>query len=269
MVWFLCSSSLLNSRSSVYRIHFHNSMNVCPEHDWESYSYSTDNGPVIVGFHTGSNKVEQSQYPVCARVLITIKTPNQNGGPSNEEAQVLWDMEDRLVELLNSESVPCLMLGRLTHNGTRELVFQVADYTPFRPPVGRWMGAHDNYEIDVSEHDGWGFFFESVWPSETSWMLIFDRRVVDNLVEAGSDRTKPHSLEFVFRGAPDGLKQMQAVLAAKDYSLLELSASESRLIMACSMPLDVGAIFSESLSHREECQRLNIEYDGWGASVQS
>ncbi|MBN8420508.1 MAG: DUF695 domain-containing protein [Verrucomicrobia bacterium] len=244
-------------------------MNVCPEHDWESYSYSTDNGPVVVGFHTGSNKVEQSQYPLCARVLITIKAPNHNGGPSGDETQVLWDMEDRLVERLNAGNVSCQLLGRLTHSGTRELVFQVADYTPFRPPVGLWMREHEDYETDVSEHDGWGFFFESVWPSETSWVLIFDRRVVDHLVEAGSDPSKPHSLEFVFRGEPSGLQQMQVALTAKGYSLLELSGEENRLVMARSMSLDVGEIFRESLSHRRECQRLNIEYDGWGASVQS
>lgn len=244
-------------------------MNVCPEHDWESYYYNTDSGPVVVGFHTESNKVEQGQYPFCARVLITIKAPNPNGGPSNEEAQVLWGMEDRLVELLNARNVPCLLLGRLTHNGIRELVFQVADYSPFRPPVGHWMKEHAAYKTDVSEHDGWSFFFESVWPNATSWMLIFDRRVVDSLVTAGSDPSKPHSLEFVFRGAADGLQQMQAALAARGYSLLELSLAESRLVMAYTLPLDVGAIFRESLSHREECQRLHLEYDGWGASVES
>lgn len=244
-----------------------NSMNVCPDHNWESYSYNTDSGPVIVGFHTDSNKIEQSKYPLCARVLITIKAPNLNGGPSQHEAQVLWDMEDRLVELLNAENAPCLLLGRLTHSGTRELVFQVADYTPFRPPVGRWIREHGDYETNVSEHDGWDFFFASVWPSATSWALIFDRRVVDNLVQAGSDPSKPHSLEFVFRGNIGGLEQMYTALTAKGYSLLEASASEFRLVMARSMPLDVGAIFRESLSHREECQRLNIEYDGWGASV--
>ncbi len=244
-----------------------NSMSVCPDHNWKSYYYSTESGPVIVGFHTDSNKIEQSKYPLCARVLITLKAPNPHGGPSNEEAQVLWAMEDRLVELLNAANVPCLLLGRLTHSGTRELVFQVANYTPFRPPVGHWIREHADYETNVSEHDGWGFFFESVWPSATSWALIFDRRVVDNLVQAGSDPSKPHSLEFVFRGNISGLEQMHAALTAKGYSLLEASVSESRLVMALSMPLDVSAIFRESLSHREECQRLNIEYDGWGAAV--
>jgi hypothetical protein len=244
-------------------------MSVCPNHNWESYSYSTDNGPVIVGFHTDSIKIDQSKYPFCARVLITIKAPNHNGGPSQNEAQLLWDMEDRLVALLDAAKVPCLLLGRLTHNGTRELVFQVVDFAPFRPPVGRWMIEHDEYESDVSEHDGWDFFLESVWPSETSWVLILDRRVVDNLVKAGSDPSKPHSLEFVFRGDQSGLQQMQAALAVRGYSLLELSAEESRLVMARCMALDVGEIFRESLSHREDCQRFGIEYDGWGALVVS
>jgi hypothetical protein len=242
-------------------------MSVCPNHNWDSYSYSTDSGPVVVGFHTESKKIDQSKYPFCARVLITIKAPNHNGGPSRDEAQVLWDMEDRLVESLDAADVPCLLLGRLTHSGTRELVFQVADYTPFRPIVGLWMREHDGYETDVSEHDGWNFFFESVWPNENSWELIFDRRVVDNLVKSGSDPAKPHSLEFVFRGGQIGLQQMQASLAARGYSLLQLSAEESRLIMARSMPLDVGEIFRESLSHRKDCKRFSIEYDGWGALV--
>lgn len=244
-------------------------MSVCPNHNWNSYSYTTDNGPVIVGFHTESNQIDQSKYPYCARVIITIKAPNHNGGPANEEAQVLWDMEDRLVEALDAANVPCLLLGRLTHSGNRELVFQVKDYTPFRPPVGRWMGEHDDYEIDVSEHDGWDFYFESVWPSETSWLLIMDQRVVDNLVKAGSDPSKPHSLEFVFRGDGSSLQQMQAALTARGYSLLDFSDKESRLIMSRSMPLNVGAIFSESVAHRKDCQRFGLEYDGWGASVES
>lgn len=242
-------------------------MSVCPNHDWESYSYSTDNGPVVASFHTGANQIDQGRYPLCARVQITIKEPNAHGGPMQEEAQVLWDMEDRLVEALDARQVPCVLLGRLTHGGTRELVFQVADYAPFRPPVGRWMGQHGDYETDVSEHDGWDFFFDSVWPSENSWLLIADRRVVDRLVDAGSDPAKPHSLEFVFRGGLAALRQMQSALVARGYALLELSAENSRLVMARSLPLDVGQIFQESLSHREQCQNMGLEYDGWGASV--
>jgi regulator of RNase E activity RraB len=244
-------------------------MSVCPTHNWEAYSYNTDNGLVVVGFHTDSTKVDQSKYPYCARVQISIKAANQHGGPSREEAQVLWDMEDRLVEALDAAGTECLLLGRLTHSGLRELVFQVADYVPFRPPVGRWMQAHASYETDVSEHDGWDFFFESVWPSENSWHLIFDRRVVDNLIKNGSDPAKPHSLEFVFRGNIEGLRRAQTDLTAKGYRLLEFPKEDARLIMAKSMPLDLSGIYSESMAHRNLCEQYGIEYDGWGASVEA
>jgi hypothetical protein len=178
-------------------------------------------------------------------------------------------MEDRLVELLDASNVPCLLLGRLTHGGTRELAFQVADFASFRPPVGCWIREHSDYDTDVSEHDGWKFFFDSVWPDETSWDLIFDRRVVDNLVKSGSNPSKTHSLEFVFRGNQSGLKQMQTALAAKGYTLVGLSGEESRLMMARCMALDVGEIFKETLSHRENCRHFGIEYDGWGALIVS
>jgi hypothetical protein len=91
--------------------------------------------------------------------------------------------------------------------------------------------------------------------------------VVDSLVKEGSDPSKPHSLEFVFRGDESNLQQMLATLSAKGYSLLDFSVEKSRLIMARSMPLDVGSIFSESIAHHENCQCLGVEYDGWGALV--
>ena len=244
-------------------------MSVLPQSHWESYSYQADSGPVIVGFHTEADKISREQFPFCARVQMTIKQPNHNGGPLRDEAEILWAMEDRLIEALDTRQIPCMMLGRLTHSGLRELVFQVADYTPFRAPVGRWMQEHSDYETDVSEHDGWDFYFESVWPSPTSWLIIMDRRVIDNLIRAGSDPSKPHSLEFVFRGEVGGLRDLQRALTGRGYSLVEFAEAETRLVMARSMTLEGAAVCQESIWLRDECARLGLEYDGWGASVET
>jgi hypothetical protein len=178
-------------------------------------------------------------------------------------------MEDRLTEFLEQQNVSCLLLGRLTHGGVRELVFQVSEWTPFRPPVGRWMQLHPDYETDVSEHDGWDFFFSSVWPSAQSWLLIQDRRVVDQLIKSGSDPQKPHSLEYVFRGAPAQLQAMRNLLTSRGYTLVESQPDESRLVMAKSFTLDLDPIYEESIRHQEDCRRLEIEYEGWGCLVVS
>lgn len=242
-------------------------MKVVPEDNWEFYSYQTENGAVFASFHAGADKIDQASLPYCARVIIPIKKPKSTGGPSDEEAKILWALEDELTELLSLHSVSCQMLGRLTHQGVRELVFQLHDWETFRPPVGKWMMQHESIEIDVSEHDGWNFFFESVWPSPTSWMLISDRRVVDNLLESGSDPSKPHSLEFVFRGPASALDQMHTTLLKRGYALVQMNPGEGLLVMANSMTLDLGPIYDASLFHDAECEKLGIEYDGWGCSV--
>jgi hypothetical protein len=131
------------------------------------------------------------------------------------------------------------------------------------------MQQHAAYATDVSEHDGWDFFFESVWPSETSWLIIMDRRVIDQLVKAGSDPAKPHAIEFVFRGEPPALAEMRRVLEARGYTLVESAPAEARLVMALRLPLDLTAISGESIAHRDACARLGLDYSGWGASVEA
>ena len=242
-------------------------MKVVPEDNWEFYSYQTESGAVFASFHAEAGKIDQATLPYCARIIIPIKDPASSGGPSDEEAKALWALEDELTELLSLHSVSCQILGRLTHQGVRELVFQLRDLETFRPPVGKWMIQHEGIEIDVSEHDGWSFFFESVWPSPSSWMLISDRRVVDSLLESGSDPGKLHSLEFVFRGPAPALNQMHSTLLGQGYSLIQMNSGEGLLVMAKSMTLDLGPLYEASLFHDAECKRLGTEYDGWGCSV--
>jgi hypothetical protein len=244
-------------------------MKVVPENDWEVFSYRTEEGPVFATFHTEADKIPQAEYPHCARVIIPVKRPNGNGGPERDEAEVLWAMEDRLVEQLEARSVRCLLLGRLTHSGNRELVFQLADWEKFRPPVGRWMAEHPDYDIDVSEHEGWDFFMSAVWPSQENWMMIADRRVIDNLIKAGSDPEKPHSLEFVILGESAQLEQFSASLGLgeRGYTQLDISPGEGQLILVKSMELDLGKIHEESLFLKRATEQRGLNYDGWGCTV--
>lgn len=131
-------------------------MIVCPEKEpWDYYPcYNDTDGQVVVGFCVGADEIDQELLPFCARIIITIKAPNVNGGPSNDEAEVLWKMEDDVVAALQKENVNCRLLGRLTFNGCRELIFQLEKYESFRPPVGKWIFQNTDYEIDVSEHEG-------------------------------------------------------------------------------------------------------------------
>src|SRR5688572_19888505 len=125
-------------------------------HDrWDQYLTFAEGKPLFISFDVGATEEDLSrQLPYCARIIVPVKAPNQNGGPTGAESERLYAMEDQLCEVLQKAKVACRLVGRLTHDGNREIVFQVASWDSFRPPVGRWMQQQD-YKIEVSEHDGW------------------------------------------------------------------------------------------------------------------
>lgn len=244
------------------------SLPVLIEENWETYVYHSDESPVFVSFYAGAEELPREMYPYCARVILPIAEPNEHGGPGNEEAEILWGLEDQLIETLTQEDVKCLFVARLTHGGSRELVFQLADWETFRPPVGAWIEETSNYDIDVSEHEGWEFFDEIVWPTDDHWMLIHNRQVVDNLIEAGSNPEKEHALEFVFYGSEETLAQVKQKLAERGYRDSDESTTE-QLVMIKMLPLDLDLIDDESIENNRLSEELDVEFDGWGAAIVS
>jgi regulator of RNase E activity RraB len=240
---------------------------VAAESGWKGFTYSTDTGKVFVSFPRSAGDVAREEFPFCARVIIPIKSPNHNGGPQGAESQTLWDMEDALTDALEKQSIECLMVGRLTHDGRREIVFQLKDWRLFRPPVGRWMGQYKDYAIDVSEHDGWAFFDESIWPSKIDWQLIMDQDVIDQLIKSGSDPKKEHLIEFVFVGERTGLNEIQKTLENRGYSTVSLEGET--LVISRRIILEIGEIFAESRQHLSDASSLGVKYDGWGCHVVS
>jgi regulator of RNase E activity RraB len=241
-------------------------------HDhWDAYPISTDDGPMFVLFDVEATQQDlTAALPFCARVIVPIKEPNEQGGPIGDERQRLDDMEDDLCTALALDKVDCRMVGRLTFQGIREIVFQLRDYETFRPTVGRWMLEQTDYEIDVSEHDGWDFFRDCICPSRESWAWIADRNVIDHLLESGADPLAPHRLDFVFVGAAPGLRQVAETLQQSDYTpLSELDFTTGTIVLCKSLPLDLHTIFEHSLTHLQLADSCGVEYDGWGTTVES
>jgi regulator of RNase E activity RraB len=241
-------------------------MSVSSNEGWEVHAYETEGGPVFVIFQSDLEDVDQDAFGFCARVLIPIVDPQDSGGPTQEEAERLNALEDQLIAGLDAAGTDCLHVGRVTHAGVREVVFMVADWETFRPPVGTWMQSVDR-EIDVSEHDGWQFFFEAMWPSPYGWAHIRNRTVVMQLVEHGSDPEKPHGLEFHFLGEKAALEALQAKLAERGFR--DPSFQEGALTSTIDLPLDVDRITDVYMQAHEDAEGLQVELDGWGAMIVS
>ncbi len=241
-------------------------------HDhWESYPIGTDDGPMFVLFDVAAAQEDLSaELPFCARVIVPIHAPNENGGPVGEESQRLDDLEDALCDLLTQHRIPCRLVGRITFQGIREIVFQLRDFESFRPPVAHWMMSQSDYEIEVSEHEGWDFFRDCIAPTRESWQWIADRQVIDQLLESGSDPTKPHLLDFFFTGATAGLQQVADTLLERGYILGDGSHDfrDGNLCIRKAMPLDLLEVYDHTLQHLELADEFGVDYTGWGAGVE-
>ena len=236
---------------------------------WDNYVSQSDDKPLFISFDVQAAQEDLTDtLPHCARVLIPIQRPNDNGGPVPPESERLYEMEDELCATLTQHGVACRLVGRLTCAGMRELVFQLDDWEGFRPPVGLWIMNHEDYQIDVSEHEGWEFFDDCIRPTEDIWMFLADQHVVQALIKAGSDPDKEHALEFVFNGKEHGLRQAAKALQERGYKpQAKPDFASGQIVMVKRMPLDEEAIFAESVAHRELAEAQGIEYDGWGAEV--
>jgi regulator of RNase E activity RraB len=238
-------------------------------HDrWDQYLTFASDKPLFISFDVGATEEDLSrQLPYCARVIVPVKAPNQNGGPTGAESERLYAMEDQLCEVLQQAKVACRLVGRLTQDGSREIVFQVASWDSFRPPVGRWMQQQD-YKIEVSEHDGWEFFNDIIRPGPNDWMWMRDRDVVNGLLEAGSNPDRPHDIDFTFVGEADGLKRVASQLARQGYTAERgVDFASGSFTAAKQLPLDLEAIHAESLTNQELAETHGVRFDGWGAAV--
>jgi regulator of RNase E activity RraB len=237
--------------------------------EWDTYISQSDEGPIFISFDVqAANEDLTGTLTNCARVIVPIRRPNENGGPVQPESDRLYAMEDDLCAALADNGVRCRLVGRLTCAGIREIVFQLDDWDSFRPVVGRWMAGNDRYEIDVSEHEGWKFFDDVIRPTSETWLYIADRGVVRHLLEAGSNPKKIHEIEYVFRGQAAELKKMLKELEQRGYKALHgIDAKGEEMVAVKKMMLDVDAIFEESLANQQLAEEHEAVYDGWGAMV--
>jgi regulator of RNase E activity RraB len=236
---------------------------------WDSYVRQADDYPFFISFDVEAAREDLIEtLTVCARLAIPIHQPGPSGGPEQPEHERLWDMEDQLCSALSERGITCRLVGRLTHRGYRVLVFQLDDWESFRSAVEEWIQANGDYQIQVSDSDGWEFFNEVVRPMPEDWLFMADCKVVQNLLEHGSDPDKEHALEFVLLGEPAALDRMAELLQAEGYQRNDpFETPSGRMVMVKRMKLDLNEVTAASLALSRLAAEHNVQYDGWGAAI--
>jgi regulator of RNase E activity RraB len=239
-------------------------------HDsWDTFVRETEDFPVFISFDVDVAQDDLSgTLQHCACVNIPVHNPGPSGGPQEPENERLWELEDQLCAALSNEGVDCRLVGRLTFQGWRVLVFQLDDWAAFRPPLQQWIDRCRDYKIQVEESDGWDYYDEHVRPTAEDWLFMADAQVIQQLIAAGSNPDKEHVLDFVLIGEAEPLTAVARQLQADGFQPQQpLNPASGQIVMMKTMALDLSTVAAQSYALFQLADEHGIQYDGWGAAV--
>ncbi len=109
---------------------------IFPTERFSIFKLTIEGGLALATINTGyDNYQNKSCYPWYTAVTMHIHDKNENGHPTNEEAEILNNLEEKIVEFLKRTQI-VHAVGRVTRNGERD-IFYYTDEPKFNPGNSR------------------------------------------------------------------------------------------------------------------------------------
>jgi hypothetical protein len=100
---------------------------IIPKENYSIFKLELEGGLAFATINAGyDNYCHKKAYPWYAVVVMEIQDRNENGHPTNEEAKVLNDLEDRITQFLNKTQT-AHKIGRVTRNGEKDIIFYLSN----------------------------------------------------------------------------------------------------------------------------------------------
>ncbi len=197
-------------------------------------------------------------------LLIPNNWKEEGNFPTPEGHYNLIESEDELISNLEKAKVDCMQVIRLTHNGARTFVFEVADTVKFLETVKTWTGTVRNFEIKIEKQEPWTYYRK--WePDEYNWQQIGNQNLIEQLVSHGSNPEKLHKLEFSFGGEPAKLEMLKSKLLSEEGKFLLMEGDLLEMEFETSLDnheIDPLTFFLFDTANEFECK-----YEGWRAAI--
>lgn len=243
------------------------------EDNWGFYTTSINEKFATVLFNESLvDRLIDEKLPTMFSVTVTITTPSEDGMPSNEEADVLTEIESALESALNIED---MYLGRLTSGGLRQFFF----YSQLPPenfklriaPVETKHGYVLRLESQDDPHHR--FYFEWLYPSPETRQWMNDCALYNQLQKSGDTLSKPRRIDH-WAYFPGEAKPFIEWALEKGFQIETVETGELEPGVVCVQLFHIAApdpdTFSATTIEIFRAAAANGgTYDGWETSVQS
>ncbi|WP_454988618.1 DUF695 domain-containing protein [Capnocytophaga sputigena] len=169
--------------------------------NWAVYIGRVEDKPAVFRLNLGLGETDLPlpQFTHCVRVNIVLKNPNEHGFSSDQERELLYDIEDtRLMPLLKETD---LLAGVLTFDGAVTWYFYSQNAAALAPLLEEAFNT-SNYtpEVEVANDPEWKTYTEFLYPNIYEHQSIKNSAVRHHCEQSGdhTDQERPidHWLYF-------------------------------------------------------------------------
>jgi hypothetical protein len=98
---------------------------IFPGEAFSIFKLDLKDGLAFATINTAYNQYPNKKYfPWCAQIVIDIHDKNNNGHPTDYEAGILNELEDRITQFLRRTQT-VHPIGRVTRNGERDIIYYI------------------------------------------------------------------------------------------------------------------------------------------------
>lgn len=244
---------------------------------FDFYIATLDGDPAAIALDMGA--ADHAPIPTHRRrlaVRIAMKQPRPDGLRSRDELPALSNIEDRICDAIAYE-VEGWMVGRVVYRGNTDVFF----YAPAPQPEDDQRLAEcierncGDYEVATNwtDDEGWSFYFEFLWPDRATMQTMANRRVLQQLEEAGDDPTRSRTIDhFAFFDDEKICTRSAVVLRGRGFVV---DPPQERDDGSWSLQFHRDDVLADSRIDAVTTEILELiaeddgAYDGWGCPVQT
>ena len=246
--------------------------------DWAFYFTNVDDNFASINTDLNLAKLAPiNDQPYIVYLSLEMRNPRDDGMSSSDEANKLWEIEDKVISSLKSQELNFTNVGRLTSNNYRDLYFFCKNKLAVEQQISSAMTEFPEYQFDLGskEDKKWKSYFDLLYPLPRQMQAIQNFRVVEQIKKGGDNLSKEREVfHWIYFKDSIKLKEFEEYTLNQGYKTLNKAESKSddrfNYMIQISRIDKVG--FSDVdeyiLDLWEKARELNGEYDGWETSIE-
>ncbi|MCR2805783.1 DUF695 domain-containing protein [Paenibacillus soyae] len=237
---------------------------------WNTYLTSIDKKPASFLLDMEPWKDgDKETFIHLFRLRVMLNEPTEEGLTSNEEASVLYALEDSINDALGPDY---LFVGRITTDGRRDFFYytESADGSQLASLAESCIGDHLYSVARVEEKEPRSFYYESLYPDKINWNRMANRQLVQKLNELGDSLTIPRIVRhWIYFDSAESRSRFKDHVQEAGFRIEDQDFRDNKysLIVSREDAAEFDAIseVTDELVHAAE--RYDGDYDGWETQV--